>query len=70
MAKYCLQCGEPLGTRDLLHDASRCDRCRERAALDAPKKRGKSGLLRFVADLERRHPLAGTGELPMPRADD
>lgn len=54
MAKFCLACGDPLGTRQLMHDAGTCDRCRERAALAKPTKR-PGGLLRFIA----RRPLAG-----------
>ncbi|HEY9721509.1 MAG TPA: hypothetical protein V6D47_05820 [Oscillatoriaceae cyanobacterium] len=66
MSKYCLQCGEPMGTRELLHDTASCDRCRERTALAKPEKRSKSGLLDFVAEIERRNPLAGTGKLKLP----
>jgi hypothetical protein len=54
MATFCLMCGDPLGTRQLLHDAATCDRCRERAALGQPAK-PPSGLLRFI----ERRPLAG-----------
>lgn len=63
MAKFCFSCGEPLGTRSLLHDASTCDRCREAAALGTAEKRSKSGLLRFVEEVETRNPLTGTGRL-------
>ena len=62
MAKFCLACGDPLGTRQLMHDTSTCERCRASAALSKPAK-AKSGLLQFVEDIERRNPLPGTGRL-------
>ena len=65
MAKFCLACGDPLGTRQLMHDASTCDTCREAAALSQPAK-AKSGLLKFVEEVERRNPIPGTGRLNLP----
>jgi hypothetical protein len=61
VATFCLVCGDPLGTRQLLHDAATCDPCRERAALARPTK-APGGLLRFIA----RQPLAGSGPLDPP----
>lgn len=64
MAKYCDACGTPMGTRDLLRDGDRCQSCY--APTPAPKK-GGTGILQFVADLEARNPLAGgTGPLGLP----
>lgn len=67
MAKFCLACGEPLGTRQLMHDTSTCERCRERAATGDGK--AKSGLLRFVEEVEKRNPLTGTGRLTLPGSE-
>ena len=69
MSKFCLGCGQPLGTRDLMHDASTCDRCREASALAPLEKRSKSGLLKFVETVERRNPLTPTGKLVLPAED-
>lgn len=63
MAKFCLSCGDALGSRQLMHDAGTCDRCRERAALAKPRK-AASGLRQFLAS----HPLANTGK-PEPPGD-
>ena len=65
MAKFCLACGDPLGTRQLMHDAGTCDACRERAALSKPHK-AKSGLLQFVENVDGRHPLSGVLRLDPP----
>jgi hypothetical protein len=65
MAKFCLSCGDPLGTRQLMHDSSTCDACRAKAALAKPEK-SKSGLLHFVEEVERHNPLSGTGKLNLP----
>lgn len=65
MAKFCLSCGDALGTRQLMHDARTCDRCRAQTG----GEKSKSGLLHFVENVERAHPLAGTGRLTMPGAD-
>ena len=63
MAKFCDACGDPIGTRELIHDHVSCDRCRAEAT--KPQKI-KSGILQFVAELDARSPLRGTGRLDLP----
>lgn len=63
MARYCDLCGDPLGTRDLLHGGDACERCR--SAAPRPQKAG-SGMLQFMEELETRNPLRGTGKLNLP----
>ena len=67
MSKFCLTCGDPMGTRQLLHDSSTCDKCRAAAAVGTPEKQSKSGLLNFVENVERRNPM--TGRLSLPGSD-
>ena len=67
MAKFCLACGEPLGTRQLMHDTSTCERCRQAAAHDEAK--AGSGLFRFAEQVDQGNPLTGTGRLTLPGSD-
>lgn len=62
MSKFCLACGDPLGTRQLMHDTSTCDTCREQAALAKSSQKAQSGLLQFVEQVSK----AGTGRLNLP----
>lgn len=64
MSKFCLTCGDPMGTRQLLHDTSTCDKCRAKAAVGDPESNSKSGLLHFVEQVERRNPMTGRLSLP------
>lgn len=67
MRKTCINCGDPLGTRQLLHSDELCDRCRNLQQLgQLGEKKAKTGLLQFVEEIERRNPLAGTGRLTVP----
>lgn len=69
MSKYCLTCGDPMGTRQLIHHTSTCDKCTAQAAASQPEK-AKSGLLNFVEQVEKRNPLTGRLSLPGSDAND
>jgi hypothetical protein len=58
-----------MGTRQLIHDTSTCDKCTTKAAEGKPEK-AKSGLLSFVETVERRNPLTGRLTLPGSEAND
>lgn len=66
MAKFCVRCGDPLGTRDLLHESAHCEPCQDRIKHDHPSEAqaGTGGLLEFFSEVEKRSPLTGRLNLP------
>ena len=69
MSKFCLTCGDPMGTRQLLHHTSTCDKCTTAAAEGKPAK-AKSGLLNLAENIGRRNPMTGRLTLPGTQPDD
>lgn len=60
MAKFCVRCGEPLGTRELLHEIIHCEACQTAIKHDrTPEARRGTGLLEFFQEVEKRSPITG-----------